>query len=141
TAVPEGRTNRLDAHRSRRRFAARSVETFERVETIRSRARPARGAANPLQCRSQRARAADRLDERLHRVLARKIRCAGRPAQQDGPMNKTETKSVVLERELAHSPEKIWRALTQPHLIAEWLMQNDFKLAMGHRFNLRTQAY
>ena len=53
----------------------------------------------------------------------------------------TETKSVVLEREFAHPPEKIWRALTQPHLIAEWLMQNDFKPALGHRFNLRTQAY
>jgi uncharacterized protein YndB with AHSA1/START domain len=53
----------------------------------------------------------------------------------------TETKSVVMERELAHPPEKIWRALTQPHLIAEWLMQNDFRPALGHRFNLRTQAY
>jgi len=53
----------------------------------------------------------------------------------------TETKSVVIERDLAHPPEKIWRALTQPHLLAEWLMQNDFKPTMGHRFNLRTQAY
>jgi uncharacterized protein YndB with AHSA1/START domain len=53
----------------------------------------------------------------------------------------TETKSVVIERDLAHPPEKIWRALTQPHLLAEWLMQNDFKPAMGHSFNLRTQAY
>ncbi len=52
-----------------------------------------------------------------------------------------ETRSVVIEREIAHPPEKIWRALTQPHLIAEWLMQNDFKPAMGHRFNLRTQPY
>jgi uncharacterized protein YndB with AHSA1/START domain len=49
----------------------------------------------------------------------------------------TETRSVVVERELPHSPEKIWRALTQPHLIAEWLMKNDFKPAVGHRFNLR----
>jgi uncharacterized protein YndB with AHSA1/START domain len=49
----------------------------------------------------------------------------------------TETKSVVIEREIAHPPEKIWRALTQPHLIAEWLMQNDFQPAVGHRFNLR----
>jgi uncharacterized protein YndB with AHSA1/START domain len=49
----------------------------------------------------------------------------------------TETRSVIIEREIAHPPEKIWRALTQPHLIAEWLMQNDFKLAVGHRFNLR----
>lgn len=56
-------------------------------------------------------------------------------------MKDNETKSVVMEREIAHPPEKIWRALTQPHLIAEWLMQNDFKPALGHRFNLRTQAY
>jgi uncharacterized protein YndB with AHSA1/START domain len=53
----------------------------------------------------------------------------------------TETKSVVIEREIAHPPEKIWRALTQPHLIAEWLMQNDFQPALGHRFNLRGQAH
>ncbi|HVK79079.1 MAG TPA: SRPBCC domain-containing protein, partial [Verrucomicrobiae bacterium] len=32
---------------------------------------------------------------------------------------------------------KLWRALTQPHLISEWLMQNDFKPEIGHRFNLR----
>jgi len=46
----------------------------------------------------------------------------------------TETRSVVIERDVAHPPEKIWRALTQPHLIAEWLMQSDFKLEMGHQF-------
>ena len=46
------------------------------------------------------------------------------------------TRSVVIEREIAHPPEKIWRALTQPHLIAEWLMQNDFVPATGHRFTL-----
>jgi uncharacterized protein YndB with AHSA1/START domain len=49
----------------------------------------------------------------------------------------TETRSVVVEREISHPPEKIWRALTQPHLIAEWLMKNDFKPVVGHRFNLR----
>ena len=31
-------------------------------------------------------------------------------------------------------PEKIWRALTQPHLIEEWLMKNDFKPALDHQF-------
>jgi len=46
-----------------------------------------------------------------------------------------ETRSVVLERELAWPPEKIWRALTQPHLIAEWLMQNDFAPVVGHSFD------
>jgi uncharacterized protein YndB with AHSA1/START domain len=49
----------------------------------------------------------------------------------------TETRSVIVEREIAHPPEKLWRALTQPHLIEEWLMKNDFKPSVGHRFNLR----
>jgi uncharacterized protein YndB with AHSA1/START domain len=49
----------------------------------------------------------------------------------------TETRSVVVEREMPFPPEKIWRALTQPHLIEEWLMKNDFKPAVGHHFNLR----
>jgi uncharacterized protein YndB with AHSA1/START domain len=49
----------------------------------------------------------------------------------------TETLSVVVEREVPFPPEKIWRALTQPHLIEEWLMKNDFKPAVGHRFSLR----
>ena len=48
-----------------------------------------------------------------------------------------ETRSVVVEREIPYPPEKIWRALTQPQLIEEWLMKNDFKPAVGHRFNLR----
>jgi uncharacterized protein YndB with AHSA1/START domain len=48
-----------------------------------------------------------------------------------------QTRSVVVEREIPHPPEKIWRALTQPHLIAEWLMNNDFASVVGHRFNLR----
>jgi uncharacterized protein YndB with AHSA1/START domain len=49
----------------------------------------------------------------------------------------TETRSVVVEREISHPPEKVWRALTQPLLIEEWLMKNDFKPVVGHRFNLR----
>jgi uncharacterized protein YndB with AHSA1/START domain len=54
-------------------------------------------------------------------------------------MNPTsnELRSVVVERELAHPPEKLWRALTQPHLIEEWLMKNDFQSVVGHRFKLR----
>ncbi len=44
--------------------------------------------------------------------------------------------TVVVEREFPHPPEKLWRALTQPHLIAEWLMKNDFVPAVGHRFHL-----
>ena len=47
-----------------------------------------------------------------------------------------ETRSVVIEREIAHPPERIWRALTQPHLIEEWLMKGDIAPVIGHRFNL-----
>jgi uncharacterized protein YndB with AHSA1/START domain len=49
----------------------------------------------------------------------------------------TEASSVVVERELPYPPEKIWRALTQPHLIEAWLMKNDFAAIEGHRFSLR----
>ena len=48
-----------------------------------------------------------------------------------------ETRSLVIEKELPHPPEKIWRALTQPHLIEEWLMKNDFKPVVGQPFNFR----
>jgi uncharacterized protein YndB with AHSA1/START domain len=47
-----------------------------------------------------------------------------------------ETLCVVVERDIPHPPEKIWRALTQPHLIEEWLMKNDFAPAVGHSFKL-----
>jgi uncharacterized protein YndB with AHSA1/START domain len=47
------------------------------------------------------------------------------------------TRAVVVEREVPFPPERIWRALTQPHLIEEWLMKNDFKPVVDHRFNLR----
>ncbi|MBN9087615.1 MAG: SRPBCC domain-containing protein [Reyranella sp.] len=47
----------------------------------------------------------------------------------------TEALSVVVERDIPHPPEKIWRALTQPHLIEAWLMKSDFKPAVDHRFN------
>lgn len=47
-----------------------------------------------------------------------------------------EERSLLIEREFAHPPEKLWRALTQPHLIEEWLMKNDFDAAIGKRFRL-----
>lgn len=49
----------------------------------------------------------------------------------------TQVQTVTVERAIAHPPEKLWRALTQPHLIAEWLMNNDFSPEIGHRFQLR----
>jgi uncharacterized protein YndB with AHSA1/START domain len=48
-------------------------------------------------------------------------------------------RSVVVERDMAHPPEKIWRALTQSALIEEWLMKNDFEPVVGHKFNFRAR--
>lgn len=48
----------------------------------------------------------------------------------------SDTQTVTVEREFPHPPERLWRALTQPHLIAEWLMKNDFVAEVGHRFHL-----
>lgn len=48
-----------------------------------------------------------------------------------------EPRAVVVERDLPYPPEKIWRALTQPHLIEEWLMKSDFKPVVDHRFDFQ----
>lgn len=45
-----------------------------------------------------------------------------------------DTLSVVVEREFAFPVDRVWRALTQPHLIAEWLMENDFEPEVGRPF-------
>jgi len=45
-----------------------------------------------------------------------------------------QKRSVVVEREMAVPPERLWRALTQPHLIEEWLMKSDFRPVEGHSF-------
>jgi len=47
------------------------------------------------------------------------------------------TQSLVIERELSHPAEKVWRALTQGALIEDWLMKNDFQPVVGHKFNFR----
>jgi uncharacterized protein YndB with AHSA1/START domain len=50
-----------------------------------------------------------------------------------------DAQSVLVERTLPHAPEKVWRALTETALIADWLMPSDFKAVVGHRFSFRTE--
>ncbi len=45
-----------------------------------------------------------------------------------------ELRTVAVEREFPYPPEKLWRALTQPHLIEAWLMKSDFQPLAGHTF-------
>ena len=48
--------------------------------------------------------------------------------------------SRVVRRQLVypHPPDRVWRALTDPVAIAQWLMPNDFEPRVGHRFQFRT---
>ena len=38
---------------------------------------------------------------------------------------------------LPHSPEKVWRALTDSEVLAKWLMPNNFKPRIGYRFQFQ----
>ncbi|MFF4229204.1 SRPBCC domain-containing protein [Streptomyces sp. NPDC001820] len=44
--------------------------------------------------------------------------------------------TIRVDQFLAHPPAKVWRALTEPELIAEWLMPGDFRLEVGHRYTM-----
>lgn len=61
------------------------------------------------------------------------------------PVDKTargQTESISFEFDLRHPPEKVWRALTDPKLLAEWLLPViGFKLESGAAFTFKTQAY
>lgn len=58
----------------------------------------------------------------------------------DKPVAQSE--SLSLEFELRHSPEKVWRALTDPDLLAEWLLPViGFEARPGAAFTFKTQAY
>ncbi|MBI2393582.1 MAG: SRPBCC domain-containing protein [Deltaproteobacteria bacterium] len=48
-------------------------------------------------------------------------------------------KSLSLTWDLRHAPEKVWRALTQPDLLARWLMANDLRPQVGHTFTFRQE--
>lgn len=52
------------------------------------------------------------------------------------------TESLSLEFDLAHAPAKVWRALTDPELLAEWLLPSiGLKLEPGAAFTFSTQPY
>jgi uncharacterized protein YndB with AHSA1/START domain len=61
------------------------------------------------------------------------------------PIDKTapaQNESISFEFDLKHSPEKVWRALTDPVLLAEWLLPVvGFQLEPGAAFTFKTQAY
>jgi uncharacterized protein YndB with AHSA1/START domain len=53
-----------------------------------------------------------------------------------------QTEAIAFEFDLQHAPEKVWRALTDPVLLAEWLLPVvGFELAPGAVFMFKTQPY
>jgi uncharacterized protein YndB with AHSA1/START domain len=51
--------------------------------------------------------------------------------------NTATSRSLVIEREMPHPQGKIWRALTEGPLLEQWMMKNDFKPVVGHKFQFR----
>jgi len=49
------------------------------------------------------------------------------------------TRTLVIERVFPHPPEKLWRALTEKRLIAQWLIKNDFEPVVGRKFQFRSE--
>jgi uncharacterized protein YndB with AHSA1/START domain len=46
-------------------------------------------------------------------------------------------RTLVVERTFPHPPQKLWRALTESSLLAQWLMNNDFQPTPAHKFQFR----
>ncbi len=54
----------------------------------------------------------------------------------------SQTESLSFEFDLHHSPEKVWRALTDPALLTQWLLPVvELKLEPGAAFTFKTQPY
>ncbi len=52
---------------------------------------------------------------------------------------KSESHTISAEYDLPYPPAKVWRTLTEPELLAAWLMDNDIRAEVGHRFNFRSK--
>ncbi len=47
------------------------------------------------------------------------------------------SRTLVVERVFHHPPQKLWRALTESTLLAQWMMNNDFAAEVGRKFQFR----
>lgn len=49
----------------------------------------------------------------------------------------TNSRTIAIDQFFPYPPAQVWRALTDPELLARWLMSNDFRLEVGHRFTFK----
>jgi uncharacterized protein YndB with AHSA1/START domain len=49
--------------------------------------------------------------------------------------------AITVDQFLPHAPARVWRALTDPGQLAQWLMPNTFKPEVGHRFTFDAGAW
>src|SRR5262245_29702493 len=135
-----GRAHRGGAHAARKGLATGRVPAPRCAQAGRAGHASAGRPHGALSRHATRTGAAHQLVRGLWRVLARAFRPIGKAGEGGGSMSAVadSTQSSVEERLMPHSPEKVWRALTQSELIAAWLMPNDFKPEVGHRFTFRS---
>jgi len=50
-----------------------------------------------------------------------------------------QTQSISQDYELPFPPAKVWRALTEPELLARWLMSTDLRAAVGQNFTFTSE--
>jgi len=48
-------------------------------------------------------------------------------------------RDLVIKWHFPHPPEKVWKYLTEPELISQWLMKNDFQPVIGHKFQFQAK--
>lgn len=50
-----------------------------------------------------------------------------------------KTRAIVVEEVIPHAPGKVWEAITERNYLDRWLMKNDFRPVVGHRFTFQAQ--
>jgi uncharacterized protein YndB with AHSA1/START domain len=50
-----------------------------------------------------------------------------------------KTRDIVVEDDLPHAPEIVWKTLTNKELLSRWLMPNDFQPVVGKQFTFQTK--